>query len=145
DALSGDWMLVVLSHQGRETIDHGKNTPPAPAGQGRSALRPPTVASIERYSDDAAVALESAFQMNGSVAHDWPRCCGLKPNRTMRPFPTLTSASAICPRSLSSPSSQPLNSTFSFAYRAMTRTFASAAAVNAELLMKYAGSDSGNS
>src|SRR5215208_1300587 len=112
------------------------------AEERRENKTPPTKASrdfcsfCDGHSVELATALESAFQINGSVPQVWPRCCGRKPKSTTRPFPTLTSASAIWPLSLSSPSNQPLNSTFSFAYRAMTRTFESAAAVNAELLMK---------
>src|SRR5215210_1539257 len=115
--------------------------PPRRRGTQRYAekIRPPrTKASLGflclcgNHSVELATALESAFQINGSVPQVWPRCCGRKPKSTSRPFPTLTSASAIWPLSLSSPSNQPLNSTFSFAYRAMTRTFESAAAVNAE-------------
>src|SRR5688572_19691287 len=67
------------------------------------------------YSDVFVEALERTFQINGSVPHACPRCCGRKPKRTIRPFPTPTSASAICPLSFSSPSSQPDRSTFSFA------------------------------
>src|SRR5215212_10741375 len=47
-------------------------------------------------SDELPAALDSAFQISGSVPHVWPRCCGRNPNRTISPFPTLTSASAIC-------------------------------------------------
>jgi hypothetical protein len=47
------------------------------------------------YSVELATALERAFQINGSVPQVWPRCCGRKPKSTTRPFPTLTSASAI--------------------------------------------------
>src|SRR5262245_50132840 len=112
-AFGGDWMLVVLSHHGRESRIHGKNNPLGSGRQGNRSYR--TYRTYKAYSDELVIALERAFQMRGRVAHDWPRCCGLKPNRIMRPFPTPTSARAIWPRSLSSPRSQPLSSTFSFA------------------------------
>src|SRR5687768_12964240 len=47
------------------------------------------------YSEAFDAALETTFQISGSVLHACPRCCGRKPKRTTRPFPTFTSASAI--------------------------------------------------
>src|ERR1044071_5011007 len=52
------------------------------------------------YSVEPLAAVERAFQMKGRVAQVWPRCCGRNPKRTIRPLPTLISASAIWPRSL---------------------------------------------
>src|ERR1043166_2153558 len=75
------------------------------------------------------------FQIRGSVAQVCPRCWGRNPKSISRPLPNGISASAIWLRSLSSPSNHPDRSTFSLAYRAITRTFWSVV-LNAELLMK---------
>src|SRR6185369_1040828 len=84
--LRGDWMLVVLSPIQRER--KAKPSITSRPHQGKEIRVNPRLNNP--YSDEAAVAVERVFQIRGRVAHDCPRCCGLNPNNTIRPFPTPT-------------------------------------------------------
>src|SRR5437764_13410789 len=48
-----------------------------------------------------------ALKNSGYVASDWPRYCGRKPKRMMRPLPIVTSTKAALPLMRSPPSNQP--------------------------------------